>query len=260
MTDNRILWTEGLCVNFDGLVAVNRIDAEVFRGETLGLIGPNGSGKTTLFNAITGLYAPSAGNVYFDGQSLLGKPPYTIARKGIARTFQTNRLCLDLSVLDNVLIGMHYRQKSGLLDAVLRQRRLASEIAEARERAARLLSVFNEELVERLGEPADLLPMIDRRRVEICRAMIGEPRLLLLDEPSAGMNPEEKEALIRDILTIRKALKDASIVIIEHDMTVIKSVTERVIVLNYGLKVAQGTFGEISQSPQVQEAYLGERT
>lgn len=259
MVVNQVFWTKGLSISFGGLVAIDRVDVQVFRGETLGLIGPNGSGKTTFFNVITGLYAPSEGNFFLNGEALLGKPPHVIARKGIARTFQTSRLCLDLSILDNVLIGMHYRQKSWLLDSVLRRGRLASEVAEAREKALYLLGVFNEDLIDRAGEPAGLLPMIDRRRVEICRAMAGEPSLLLLDEPSAGMNPEEKEELMRDIRTIQEASKEVSIVIVEHDMALIKFVTERVMVFNYGCKVAEGTFDEVARNIEVREAYLGKR-
>lgn len=256
---DRVFWTENLSISFGGLVAVERVNMQVSYGEILGLIGPNGSGKTTLFNIITGLYTPSEGDFFLEGDSLLGKPPHMIARKGIARTFQMSRLCLDLSILDNVLIGIHYRQKSWLLDSILRRRRLASEVAGVREKALQLLRVFNKELVDRAGEPAGSLPLIDRRRVEICRAMLGEPKLLLLDEPSAGMNPEEKEELMKDIRTIQGASNGISTIIIEHDMAVIKSITERVIALNYGCRIAEGTFDKVSRDPELREAYLGKQ-
>lgn len=256
---DRVFWTENLSISFGGLVAVERVNMQVSYGEILGLIGPNGSGKTTLFNIITGLYTPSEGDFFLEGDSLLGKPPHMIARKGIARTFQMSRLCLDLSILDNVLIGIHYRQKSWLLDSILRRRRLASEVAGVREKALQLLHVFNKELVDHAGEPAGSLPLIDRRRVEICRAMLGEPKLLLLDEPSAGMNPEEKEELMKDIRTIQGASNGISTIITEHDMAVIKSITERVIALNYGCKIAEGTFDKVSRDPELREAYLGKQ-
>jgi len=259
MTDNRVFWTKNLSISFGGLMAVDHVDMEVFPEEILGLIGPNGSGKTTIFNMITGLYIPTDGNFFFEGESLLGKPAHVIARKGIARTFQMSRLCLDLSVLDNILIGTHCQQKSGFLDSVFRRGRLANEGAEAGDKALHLLSVFNEELIDKAGEPAGLLPLLDRRRVEICRAMVGEPKLLLLDEPSAGMNPEEKEELMTDIRTIQEASKGVSIIIVEHDMTVIRFITNRVIALNYGRKIAEGTFDEVSRNTEVREAYLGKR-
>lgn len=259
MTDNRVFWTKDLSISFGGLMAVDHVDMEVFPEEILGLIGPNGSGKTTIFNMITGLYIPTDGNFFFEGESLLGKPAHVIARKGIARTFQMSRLCLDLSVLDNILIGTHCQQKSGFLDSVFRRGRLANEVAEARDKALHLLSVFNEELIDKAGEPAGLLPLLDRRRVEICRAMVGEPKLLLLDEPSAGMNPEEKEELMTDIRTIQEASKGVSIIIVEHDMTVIRFITKRVMALNYGRKIAEGTFDEVSRNTEVREAYLGKR-
>ena len=256
---NRVFWTKNLSISFGGLMAVDRVDMEVFPEEILGLIGPNGSGKTTIFNMITGIYTPTNGNFFFEGEPLLGRPAHVIASKGIARTFQVSRLCLDLSVLDNILIGTHCQQKSGFLDSVFRRGRLANEVAEARDKALHLLSVFNEELVDQAGEPAGTLPLLDRRRVEICRAMVGEPKLLLLDEPSAGMNPEEKEELMADIRTIQEASEGVSIVIVEHDMTVIRFITERVMALNYGRKIAEGSFDEVSRNPEVREAYLGKR-
>ena len=160
---NRIFWTEKLTIKFGGLTAVDEVDVEVREGEILGLIGPNGSGKTTIFNMITGLYTPTGGDFFFEGKSLLGRPPHEIARRGVARTFQSNRLCLDLSVLDNVFIGMHYRQQSWLFQAILRRGRLVSEVKAARRKALELLEIFNPELVDRAGEPAGALPQIDRR-------------------------------------------------------------------------------------------------
>lgn len=257
--NHQIFRTEKLTIKFGGLVAVDEVDMDVREGEILGLIGPNGSGKTTIFNMITGLYTPTAGDFFFEGESLLGKSPHEIARRGIARTFQSNRLCLDLSVLDNIFIGMHYRQKSWLFDTIFRRSRLEREIATARDKALALLEIFNPELVERAGEPASALPQIDRRRVEVCRAMAVEPRLLLLDEPSAGMTPEETEELMADIKKVQQASAGISIIIIEHDMKVISSITERVVALNYGRKIAEGTYQQVAATQEVREAYLGKR-
>ncbi len=257
--NNQIFWTDKLTINFGGLVAVDQVDMKVQEGEILGLIGPNGSGKTTIFNMITGLYIPTSGDFFFEGESLLDKHPHEIARRGIARTFQSSRLCLDLSVLDNIFIGMHYRQQSWLFDTVFRRSRLEKEISQAKQKALELLDIFNPELVDRFGEPAEALPQIDRRRVEVCRAMAVEPRLLLLDEPSAGMTPEETEELMADIKKVKQASAGISIVLIEHDMKVISSITERVVALNYGRKIAEGTYQEVASNEEVREAYLGKR-
>lgn len=257
--NHRLFWTEKLTIKFGGLKAVDEVDMAVYPNEILGLIGPNGSGKTTIFNMITGLYTPTSGNFFFEGQSLLGETPYNIARQGIARTFQSSRLCLDLSVLDNIFIGMHYKQNSWLFDAILRRGKLKAEIGRAKRKALDLLEIFNPELINRAGEPTGNLPQIDRRRVEICRAMAVEPRLLLLDEPSAGMTPEETEELMADIKKVKQAGTGISIVIIEHDMKVISSITERVVALNYGRKIAEGTYPEVAATAEVREAYLGKR-
>jgi branched-chain amino acid transport system ATP-binding protein len=259
MENNRVFWTQELSISFGGLVAVDGVNINVSRGEILGLIGPNGSGKTTVFNLVTGIYTPSAGDFFFEGESLLGKSPQEIARKGIARTFQISRLCLDLSLLDNVFIGMHQRQNHWLADSVFRRGLLAREVEEAREKAFGLLSVFNKDLLEVVGKPVGTLPQIDRRRVEICRAMAMEPKLLLLDEPSAGMNPEEMAELMEDIKKVQAESEGISIIIVEHDMTVIRTISDRVVALNYGRKIAEGSFEQVSRNPEVREAYLGKR-
>lgn len=259
MDNERIFWTEDLSISFGGLVAVDHVNVDISRGEVMGLIGPNGSGKTTIFNLVTGIYAPSEGNFFFEGESLLGMTPQVIARRGIARTFQISRLCLDLSVLDNVFIGMHHRQKHWLVDAVFRRGLLADEVKVAREKAFGLLGVFNKALIDSAGQPVGTLPQIDRRRVEICRAMAMEPKLLLLDEPSAGMNPEEMAELMEDVKKVQEESEGISIIIVEHDMTVIRSISDRVVALNYGRKIAEGTFEEVARNSEVREAYLGKR-
>jgi branched-chain amino acid transport system ATP-binding protein len=254
-----LLVTRGVTVRFGGLIALDGVDLEVAAGETVGIIGPNGSGKTTLFNALTGLYAP-VGEILFAGRNLTGLEPHRIARLGIARTFQSSRLCLGLSVFDNVLIGMHPRRRTGLVDAVLRRRRFLEEIRRAVEQASHLLSLFNPELPGRGFERVGQLPQIDRRRVEICRALASEPRVLLLDEPSAGMSPEETAELMKDLAIVRQEMPTLSVIIIEHDMFVIEGVSRRVVAFNYGRKIAEGPFAVVAATPEVREAYLGKET
>ncbi len=255
-----LLATRALTVRFGGLVALDGVDVEVTAGETVGVIGPNGSGKTTFFNALTGLYATAAGEILFEGRSLTGLEPHLISRLGIARTFQSSRLCLNLSVFDNVLIGMHARRRSGLLDFVFRRRRFLDEMTPAIARASHLLGLFNRELPGRGFERVGQLPQIDRRRVEICRALASEPRLLLLDEPSAGMSPEETAELMKDLAIVREEMPGLSVIIIEHDMFVIAGVSRRVVAFNYGRKIAEGPFAAVAANVLVREAYLGKET
>ena len=255
-----LLETQGLTVRFGGLVALDAVDVAVDGGETLGVIGPNGSGKTTFFNALTGLYAAAAGDIRFEGRNLVGLDPHVISRLGLARTFQASRLCLGLSVFDNVLIGMHALRRTGLLDFVARRGRFLAEIRDAIERAAHLLRLFNRELPARGFEPVGHLPQIDRRRVEICRALASEPRLLLLDEPSAGMSPEETAELMKDLQIVREEMPGLSVIIIEHDMFVIEGVSRRVVAFNYGRKIAEGSFAAVAANAEVREAYLGRET
>lgn len=259
MNDLPILSTKDLSIHFGGLVAVDKVNIDVKRNAIMGLIGPNGSGKTTIFNMITGLYIPTGGDIQFNNESIVGKQPHEISRKGVARTFQTSRLCLDLSVMDNVFIGMHSRMKQGLFSSVFNRTLVKREYDEGGEKALELLHIFNPGLVNRAGEPAGRLPQIDRRRVEICRAMAMSPRLLLLDEPSAGMTPEEIAELMADIRKVKQASTDITIIIVEHVMSVIRSITDYVVVLNFGRKIAEGPFQEVSTNQEVREAYLGKR-
>lgn len=251
---------KGLTVSFGGLMALDAVSVAVGAGETVGVIGPNGSGKTTFFNALTGLYAAAAGEIVFDGRPITGLEAHAIARLGIARTFQASRLCLGLSVFDNILIGMHARRRTGLLDAVARRGRARREMRAAIDGASHLLALFNRELPGRGFERVGQLPQIDRRRVEICRALAAEPRLLLLDEPSAGMSPEETAELMRDLQTVREEMPGLSVIIIEHDMFVIEGVSQRVVAFNYGRKIAEGPFAAVAAHPEVREAYLGKET
>jgi branched-chain amino acid transport system ATP-binding protein len=252
-----LLETRGLTVRFGGLVALDAIDVGIHTGETLGIIGPNGSGKTTFFNAITGLYAVSQGEVIFEESNIAGLAPHQIARLGIARTFQSSRLCLELSVLDNILISMHAKRKTTMLDCVMRRGRFIDEVRDAIAYAEHLLGLFANELPARGYEPVGRLSQIDRRRVEICRALASQPQLLLLDEPSAGMNPEETAKLMRDLQIVRDEMPGLSVIIIEHDMFVIEDVSHRVVAFNYGRKIAEGSFTDVTTNSEVREAYLG---
>lgn len=252
-----LLTVQALTKRFGGLVALDQLELEMYRGEILGLIGPNGSGKTTFFNVITGLYGADAGNVRFGGADITRSTPQGVYHAGISRTFQRSRLSLPLSIFDNIMIGNHKRLSQGVWFNIMRRGAFRAEFAASFEEARALVEVFDAPLADRLLEPVGGLPMIDRRRIEICRALISRPKLLLLDEPSAGMTHDETRQLMDDILEIRGRIQDLSIVIVEHEMGVIERITDRCIVLNFGRKIADGTFATIAADKQVQEAYLG---
>jgi branched-chain amino acid transport system ATP-binding protein len=252
-----LLACKALTCRFGGLVALDRVDFDVNEGEVVGLIGPNGSGKTTLFNVVTGIYGAAEGSVTFAGTDMTGAVPQAVYRAGITRTFQRSRMCLPLSVFDNIMVGNHRRLNHGLVFNLLRRNAFAAEFTRNWEEARELITVFNPGLAGRIDEPAAGLPMIDRRRIEICRALVSRPRLLLLDEPSAGMTHEETRHLMDDIMSVRDRIPGLTIVIIEHEMGVIERITDRCAVLNYGRKISEGTFAEIAADAQVQEAYLG---
>ena len=252
-----LLEARGLTKTFGGVLALDALDLTVERNEILGLIGPNGSGKTTFFNIVTGLYDADRGEISFDGKAITRAPPQAIYRAGISRTFQRSRLSLPLSIFDNIMVGNHKRLRQGLWFNLVRRNDFKREFEEAYTSARALIEVFEPGLAGRLFEPVAGLPMIDRRRIEICRALISAPKLLLLDEPSAGMTHEETKALMDDILQVRERNKDLTIVIVEHEMGVIERITSRCVVLNFGKKIAEGPYRQIAADRQVQEAYLG---
>ena len=252
-----LLEARGLRKTFGGVVALDSLDVAVATGEILGMIGPNGSGKTTLFNVITGIYAADSGRISFGGRDITKARPPAIYRAGISRTFQRSRLSLPLSIFDNIMIGNHQRLNQGLWFNLMRRRAFRREFGEARHRARALLEIFEPALADRMFDPVAGLPMIDRRRIEICRALIGEPKLLLLDEPSAGMTHDETAQLMNDILLVRERDRALTIVIVEHEMGVIERITDRCVVLNFGRKIAEGRYREVATDSQVQEAYLG---
>ena len=244
-----------LSIVFGGLRAVSNFDVEIAPGELVGLIGPNGAGKTTAFNLLTGVYEPTEGQIEFDGKSIVGLKPYQITQKGIARTFQNIRLFADLSVLDNVKIAYHFHVKYGLLESMLRVGRYHKEEAEIEEKAIKFLEIF--QLADKKDEIAKNLPYGEQRRLEIARALAAQPKLLLLDEPAAGMNPQETQQLMEMIRWIKTEF-NLTILLIEHDMSLVMGVCERIYVLDYGSIIAQGTPMEIKNNPRVIEAYLGE--
>ena len=253
-----LIEVENLTMRFGGLTALDALSMSVREGEVLGLIGPNGSGKTTFFNVLTGLYKASGGRIVYRGEDIIGKTPQEIYRSGVARTFQRSRLSLSLTVFDNIVIGDYQHMRHGLVFNLLRRRAFRAEYEAYVEKVTALLEIFSPPLVARLFEPVETFTMIDRRRIEVCRALMSEPALLLLDEPSAGMTHDETDELMRDILQVRGRMNKLSVVLIEHEMKVIERVTERCVVLNYGRKIAEGSYGEITADADVQTAYLGE--
>jgi branched-chain amino acid transport system ATP-binding protein/sulfate-transporting ATPase len=252
-----LLAAHGLSKRFGGLLALDALELRVNPNEILGLIGPNGSGKTTFFNVVTGIYSADGGTIEFAGRPITNASPQAVYRAGIARTFQRSRLALSLSIFDNIMVGNHSRLQQGLWFNLLRRRAFRRQFEENYEQARTLVQTFDPPLADRLFEAVGGFPMIDRRRIEICRALISRPQLLLLDEPSAGMTHDETVQLMDNILEVKNRLQDLTIIIIEHEMSVIERVTGRCVVLNFGQKIAEGSYQQVAADLQVQQAYLG---
>ena len=255
-----LLEIRDLDVAFGGLKAVNGLNIQVYEGEIVSVIGPNGAGKTTLFNAISAMVPVTGGDILFEGSSLLGLDPNQVTARGIARTFQNVRLFTNMTILENVMVAQHCRTKRGAWGALFYTRAFRREEDEIRTRGEKALGFFGSRLVGfRLNQPASVLSYANRRRLEIARAMATQPKLLLLDEPVAGMNPVESAELTRLIGRLRDEWGFA-IVFIEHDMSVVRDVSDRVIVLNHGELLTEGLYSEVSMDPRVIEAYLGQDT
>lgn len=250
----KLLEVKDLSVNFGGIKPVKEFSLTINENELVGLIGPNGAGKTTIFNLLTGVYIPTNGSIEISGEDVVGKKPYQIVERGITRTFQNIRLFKSMSVIDNVKTACHHHMKYTALEGILRTKKYKDVEKEIEDEAFRLLKIFDMEHLA--DETSNNLSYGQQRKLEIARALAGKPKLLLLDEPAAGMNPNETQELMETIRIIHEKL-ETSILLIEHDMSLVMGICKRIVVINYGVKIAEGTAKEIQNNKEVIGAYLG---
>lgn len=253
-----LLTVENLTIRFGGVVAVNEVSFSLAAGETLGVIGPNGSGKTTLFNLLSGIYQPTAGAIVLDGTATKGMRPDEVFHLGLSRTFQNGRLFWNMNVLENIMMGMAEVRNSKLSGALFGTSQEKGIQEHAIAKAMEIMKIFGTLLTDQAHKAAKDLPYADRRRLEICRAIASKPKVILLDEPSAGMDGVETETLMNDLIKVKKALPELSIIVVEHDMAFIKGLVDKVMVLDYGKRLAYGEFEAVAKDENVIKAYLGQ--